>query len=448
MLRLWPAPVVDRQTAPDAPRAWPTRHLSIVAATAALVLVGGIGGWATLANLAGAIIAPGEVRVASNRQVVQHRFGGTVAAILARDGDAVQAGDVLLRLNDTQLQAQRAILQRRLDESRARRARLVAERDGAAAVTFGDDLLARARHDADLAELMSGEMRLFRARTETHLDSRALLESRIVQIEHEIAGFEAQIGAATRQHAIVHAEMEIQRGMFERGLERRTPMVERQLEAARIDRDLASFASRIAGARSRIGEHRISLNRLDAERLEEIVAESRALDVQILDLEDELLAVDDELSGIDVTAPVDGIVHASTVHTPGAVIRPADPVLAIVPLAERLVVEARVAPASIDDVHHDQRATVRFPAFNARTTPELEAVVARVSPDRVIDEATGQPYYSVEVAVPAPELERLEGRTLIPGMPAEVFVRTAERTPLSYLVKPLTDHLRRALREE
>ena len=441
-------PVTDRQAAPDASRAWPTRHLSIAAATAALALVGGFGGWAALASLAGAIIAPGEVRVASNRQVVQHRFGGTVAAILARDGDAVQAGEVLLRLNDTQLQAQRAILQRRLDESRARRARLVAERDGTEAIAFDAELHARAGHDTDLAELMSGERRLFEARSRTHVESRALLESRIVQIEHEVAGFQSQIGAATRQHAIVTAEMDIQRGMFEQGLAPRTPMVERQLEAARIDRDLASFASGIAGARSRIGEHRISLSRMDAERMEEIVAELRDLDVEIPNLEDELLAVDDELSGIDVTAPLDGIVHASAVHTPGAVIRPAEPVLAIVPLAERLVVEARVAPASIDDVHPDQSATVRFPAFNARTTPELEAVVARVSPDRVIDDATGQPYYSVEIAVPMPELERLDGRALIPGMPAEVFVRTAERTPLSYLIKPLSDHLRRALREE
>ena len=441
-------PVTELGATCDVPREWPTLHLSIAAAIAALVLIGGLGGWAASAKLAGAVIAPGEVRVASNRQVVQHRFGGTVSAILARDGDAVQAGEVLLRLNGTQLEAERAILQRRLDKSRARHARLVAERDGTEAIAFGAELLARAGHDADLTELMSGETRLFEARTRRHVESRALLESRIAQIEHEIAGFESQIGAATRQHAIVTAEMEIQRGMYEQGLERRTPMVERQLEAARIDRDLASFASRIAGARSRIGEHRISLSRLDVERLEEIIAELRELDVRILDLEDELLAVDDELSGIDVTAPVDGIVHASTIHTPGAVIQPADPVLAIVPRAERLVVEARVAPASIDDVHHDQVAAVRFPAFNARTTPELEGMVERVSPDRVIDEVTGQPYYAVEVAVPVPELERLDGRALIPGMPAEVFVRTAERTPLSYFVKPLSDHLRRALREE
>ena len=440
--------MTDSGSSPDPSRAWPTRRFSIATAIAALALVGGFGGWAGFAELAGAVIAPGEVRVASNRQVVQHRFGGTVAEILARDGDSVRAGDVLLRLNDTRLKAERAILQRRLDRSRARGTRLVAERDGVEGISFSADLLARAGHDTDLADLMSGEARLFDARTGTHMEERAQLGSRIVQIEHEIAGFENQIAAANRQKAIVREEVRIQRGLHEQGLAGRTPLVERQLEAADIDRDLASFASRIAGARSRIGEHRISLGRLDAERLEEIVTELRELDAQILDLEDELLKVDDELSGIDVTAPVDGIVHASTDHTPGAVIRPADPVLAIVPLADRLVVEARVAPASIDEIHYEQVAVVRFPAFNARTTPELAGVVERVSPDRMLDEVTGEPYYAVEVAVPTHELDRLDGHPLIPGMPAEVFVRTSERTPLSYLVKPLSDHLRRALREE
>ncbi len=440
--------MTDSDARPDASSGWPVWRYSIAGAIATGALVGVLGGWAAFADLAGAVIAPGEVRVASNRQVVQHRFGGSVAEILVRDGDVVRAGDVLLRLNDTRLKAERAILQRRLDGSRAQRARLVAESDNAATISFGVDLLARARRDPELAEIMSGQASLLAARSSTHREARAQLESRIDQIENEIDGFESQIAAGNGQGEIVRGEIRTLRGLYERGLTMRPMLVERQLEAAGIDRDLAAFASQIAGARSRIGENRIALARLNAERLEQIVTELRELEIRIPDLEDELSKIDDELSGIDVTAPVGGIVHGLSVHTPGAVIRPADPILAIVPSAERLIVEARVAPDSIDELHLDQTAMVRFSAFNARTTPELAGTVARVAADRTIDQVTGQPYYAVEVAVQPRELERLDGLTLIPGMPAEIFMRTAERTPLSYLLKPLTDHLRRAMREE
>ena len=440
--------MTDGDANPDTASGWPVWRYSIAAAIATGALVGVLGGWAAFADLAGAVIAPGEVRVASNRQIVQHRFGGMVAEILVHDGDVVRAGDILLRLNDTRLRAERAILQRRLDGGRAQRARLVAERDNAATISFGVDLLARAGRDPALADLMSGQTRLLAARSDTHREARAQLESRIDQIENEIDGFESQIAAGNRQSEIVRGEIRTLRGLYERGLTMRPLLVERQLEAAGIDRDLAAFASQIAGARSRIGENRIALARLNAERLETIVTELRELEIQIPDLEDELSKIDDELSGIDVAAPVGGIVHGSIVHTPGAVIRPADPVLAIVPSAERLIVEARVAPESIDELHLDQTAMVRFPAFNARTTPELAGTVARVAADRTIDQVTGQPYYAVEVAVPPDEIGRLDGLALIPGMPAEIFMRTAERTPLSYLLKPLTDHLRRAMREE
>jgi len=433
---------------PASAETWPVRRFTIGAATAAVILVAGLGGWAAFAQLAGAVIAAGEVRGASNRQVVQHRFGGTVAAIEVRDGERVQAGDVLLRLNDTQLRAERAILQRRLDESRARRARLTAERDQVAAIAFDDDLLARAEHDTDLSSIIAGQERLLAARSATYNETRAQLLSQRAQIDEEIAGFEAQILAAGQQKAILLPERDIQQELYTQNLIRRTAVVELELRIAEIDRDLALFVSEIAAARSRIVESEIALSRLEAERLEEVIAESRELDIQILDLEDELLTVADKLSGTEITAPVAGVVHASIIHTPGAVIRPADPILSVVPLGEPLVVELRVEPQSIDRLHRGQSAMLRFPAFNARTTPELEGTIKRVSADRVIDKATDQAYFVAEVVLSAPELERLGGRQLVPGMPVEAFVRTTERTPLSYLLKPLTDHLSRAFREE
>ena len=336
----------DKGTNGGAAVQWPTAHFSAAAGIVALLLVGGLGVWGGSAQLASAVIAPGEVRVASNRQVVQHRAGGTVAAIMARDGEVVRRGDILFRLNDTQIRAKRAILQRRLDKNLARHARLTAERDGAPRIRFGENLVNRVPNDGEIPDLMNAEIRMFTARNDTHRESRAVLASRIAQIEHEIAGFHNQISAAEHQREIVRQETVLQRRMLERGLERRTPLIERTLDLARIDRDLAAFRSDIAAARSRIGEHRISLNRLDATRLEEIVAELREVDIEILDLEDELRMIDDDLAHINVTAPVDGIVHASTVHTPGAVIPPAAPVVAIVPTAERLVIEAHVPPVA------------------------------------------------------------------------------------------------------
>ena len=441
--------MTDAGAKPDAASGWPVWRYSIAAAIATGALVGVLGGWAAFADLAGAVIAPGEVRVASNRQIVQHRFGGTVAEILVHDGDVVRAGDVLLRLNDTRLRAERAILQRHLDGSRAQRARLVAERDNASTISFGVDLLARAGRDPALADLMSGQTRLLAARSDTHREARAQLESRIDQIENEIDGFESQIAAGNRQSEIVRGEIRTLRGLYERGLTMRPLLVERQLEAAGIDRDLAAFASQIAGARSRIGENRIALARLNAERLE--TDRHGAPRTRNPDTGSRGRAVQNRRRTLRHRRRRAGGRHRAwpraCIHT-GAVIRPADPVLAIVPSAERLIVEARVAPESIDELHLDQTAVVRFPAFNARTTPELSGTVARVAADRTVDQVTGQPYYAVEVAVPPREIERLDGLALIPGMPAEIFMRTAERTPLSYLLKPLTDHLRRAMREE
>lgn len=438
----------DKGTKSDTAVQWPTAHFSAAAGIGALLLVGGLGVWGGSAQLSSAVIAPGEVRVASNRQVVQHRAGGTVAAIMARDGDVVRRGDIIMRLNDTQLRAKRAILQRGLDKNLARHARLSAERDGASEISFGANLVNLAPNQEKFSDLMNAEIRLFTARRDTHRESRAVLASRIAQIEHEIAGFEGQVAAAELQREIVQQETALQRQLLERGLERRIPLIERKLELARIERDLAAFRSDVAAARSRIGEHRISLNRLDATRLEEIVKELHEVDIEFLDLEDELRMVDDDLANINVTAPVDGIVHASTVHTPGAVISPAVPVVAVVPTAERLVIEVHVPPESIDDTHPGQHAIVRFPAFNARTTPELQGTVKRVSADRMVNEDNQRPYYAAEVTVPERELRRLNGGTLVPGMPAEVFVQTGQRTPLSYLLKPLSDHMRHAMREE
>ncbi len=426
---------------------WATKRYSWLATLAAAVLLGGLGGWATLAELSGAVIALGEVRVERNRQVVQHPFGGSVGEILVRDGDRVNAQDVLLRLDATRLKAERAIVQNRLDESRARQARLRAERDGEASIPYAEDLVTRAAEHLDVAEMLKGQERLFQARAATHSRAQAQLRSRIAQIRDEITGLEGQVAAATKQSEIVREDLVRLERVLAKGYVRRERVINLRLEETRINRDIASFVSQIAAAHSRIGENEIALVRLDAERIEEIVTELRDLGAQLSELQDELVKIDDQLSRTEIRAPVTGVVHASMVHTIGAVIQPAQPILFIVPQAEELIVEVRVKPESIDQLQFDQAVTVRFPAFNSRTTPELEGTIRKISADRIIDEASGLAYYLAEVFIAPQELRRLAGLSLIPGMPAEAHIRTTTRTPLSYLLKPLLDNLQRALRE-
>ncbi len=432
---------------PASSKPWATKRYSWLAALAAVALLGGLGGWATLAELSGAVIALGEVRVESNRQVVQHPFGGLVGEILVRDGDRVQAQDALIRLDATRLKAERAILQNRLDETRARQSRLRAERDSEASIPYAEDFVERAVTHPSVGEILKGQERLFIARAETHSRARAQLRSRIVQIRDEIAGLEGQVAAATEQREIIRADLARLETVLAQGYVRQERVSNLKLEETRINRDIASFISQIAAAHSRIGENEIALVRLDAERMEDVVTELRDLGAQLSELQDELVKIDDQLARTEIRAPVAGVVHASTIHTIGAVIQPAQPILFIVPQAERLIVEARVEPAAIDQLYTGQIATVRFPAFNARTTPELEGVLHKVSADRMVDETTGLSYYLAEIFIAPRELSRLAGLTLIPGMPAETHIRTTARTPLSYLLKPLLDNFQRALRE-
>ncbi len=430
------------------PEPWVTARYSWLAALAAVALVGGFGGWAALAELSGAVIALGEVRVESNRQVVQHPFGGLVGNILVRDGDQVQALDILIRLDATRLKAERAILQNRLDEAWARQARLRAERDGEVSIHYAEDLAARAVAHPSVGEILKGQERLFTARAETHSRAQAQLRSRIVQIRDEIKGLEGQVAAATEQREIIREDLARLETVLAQGYVRRERVSALKLEETRVNRDIASFISQIAAAHSRIGENEIALVRSDAERIEQVVTELRDLGAQFSELQDELVKIDDQLSRTEIRAPVAGVVHASTVHTIGAVIQPAQPIMFIVPQAERLIVEARVEPAAIDQLYTGQIATVRFPAFNSRTTPEFEGVLHKVSADRMVDEATGLSYYMAEIFIAPQELSRLASLTLIPGMPAETHIRTTARTPLSYLLKPLLDNFQRALREE
>ena len=455
-------------------------------------LAAGLFGWGAATTIAGAVIAVGQVEVETRDQVVEHEDGGTVADILVRDGDRVAAGDALVRLNDAALRSEEALLRAEVVELTAWRNRLEAEYGGADAIVWDAGLAERARADALTGEVLDGQGRLFEARRASWAGQVAQLRERIGQTRRQIAGLEAQADAVKRQRAFIGRELDAVRSLFEEGLTQLHRVMELEREAARLDGDAGDIASRIAGARGRIAEIEIAILQIGERRVEEAERQAREVQSRENQSRERLAEVRRRLGGMDLRAPLAGEVYGMEVFAPGEVVRPGEPVLRIVPEGAELVVAARLEPIHADQVHVGQEAVLLFSAFPARDTPEYEGRVTRLSADAVRDERTGLSWYEMElqmgraverdeglsVAAWASSLHdavaaRLMGRpatapetgsaaagaepeapgaaqnlALSPGMPVEVHIRTSERTPLSYLVKPLTDYFRRSLREE
>lgn len=415
---------------------------------AALLLVFGLGAWAAFASIAGAVVAPGRLKVETNQQVVQHPDGGVVAEILVKEGDEVAAGDLLIRLDDRLLRGELAIQEARLYEILARIGRLEAEQDGAETPRFNAELLEVAAARPEVAQLVEGQRGLFTARLETARRETEQLRERQVQIRDEIKGSEAQIEALRLQLDFIGSELDDQRALLEKGLTQTSRVLALEREKARLDGQFGALTAQIAQARGRITEIEIQIVGRDATRREEAIKELRDLRSSEAELRQQRLTTLETLDRLDIRAPRAGVVIGMTVFAVRAVIRPAEPLLYIVPSEEALVVEARIEPNSIDQVYPGQPARLRFSAFNQRTTPEIEAVVTRVSPDALSDQKTGAPYYTVEVDIDEAGYARLEGLKLVAGMPVEAFLQTGERSPLSYLMQPMADFFSRSMREQ
>lgn len=421
----------------------------IVAGVAAIVLlVGGLGGWSAFAKLSGAVIASGELRAEGNRQVVQHQEGGIVAEILVRDGDHVAAGDVLFRLDETRQRAELAIVDVQLNEALARIGRLTAERDGRDQMPLSSELEVLISVDPEFKVTVDGQRKLFEARLESLEAERTQLSSRITQIMDRIQGANDQITAHQRQIGLIEQEIESQQGLFDKGLATTAPLLTLKREEARLSGEIAALKATIAAARSDIAATRVERLQLDGERREQAIGELRDLQAEAAELRQQRIAIADQLTRMEIRAPLGGIVHALAVHSRQAVIQPADPLLHIVPEDEALVVEVSVKPTAIDNLHVGQEAALRFPAFNMRTTPSIPGVISNISADRHVSESTGESYYKVEIALAKHQPDPLDDVQLLPGMPVEAHIRTVERTPISYLMKPLADQLERAMREE
>ena len=420
-------------------------HL-IVGLTVVVLLAGGLGGWASTAEISGALIAPGQIVVESSLKKVQHPTGGVVGEVRAHDGDLVKAGDVLVRLDDTVTKANLAIVTKTLDGLWARAARLEAEQQGLSKIAFPRALLDRA-DDPDVKNIMANESKLFEVRTTGRSGQKAQLRERIVQLNEEIAGLQAQETAKDQEIALVQKELVGVRSLYDQHLVQLTRLTTLERDAARLAGERAQFIASRAQAKGKITETELQVIQVDKDMVSDVSKDLRETNDKIGEFVERKVTAEDQLRRIDIRAPQDGMVEQSTVHTVGGVISAGDAIMIIVPQGDDLQVEAKVNPQDIDKLQIGEKTLLRLSAFNQRTTPELNGFVTRVSPDVNTDKRTGQSYYTIRVSMPPEELARLGEVRLIPGMPVEAFVQTGDRTMLSYLVKPLKDQLARAFRE-
>lgn len=430
----------------EAKNPWGKKRPLFLGFSALVLLVGGIGTWSVYTRIAGAIIANGLVEVEINRQVVQHPDGGVIGEILVDDGDVVDAGEILMRFDDTLLRTNLNTINAQVLEISARKIRLMAERDGAETVEYPDELIDAAT-DPIMAELLTGQQDLFNARRDTLDREVALLGEKTAQIEEQIKGAEAQSEALNQQLALIAEELVDEVALLAKGLSQATTVRSLQREEARMNGSIGELSANVAGSRGRIAEIQIEVLRLHTRLREDAITTLRDLQYREFELTEQRSAVIETLLRLDIRAPSSGVIYGKQFHALRSVVRPAEAILYIVPQDTVLVIATRIPAVHIDQVHVGQEANVKFSSFDTRTTPEIFGLVTKVSPDIFTDENTGESYYSAEI-VPNPEdVAKLEGLEIVPGMPVQAFLRTSERTPLQYLIKPLADYFTKAFRE-
>lgn len=417
-----------------------------------MVIVGfvtfGIGGWAATSELTGAVIGQGVLVVDSSVKKVQHPTGGVVGELRVREGDKVLAGDILLRLDETQTLANATIVSKSFDELVARQARLEAERDNADQITFPKLLLERTRDPAsEAARAIAAERSLFDLRRQARGGQKAQLKERSAQLQEEIKGYLGQAEAKQREVDFVHKELEGVRTLFEKRLVPMNRLTALERDTARLEGERSQLSGMTAQAKGKIAEIELQIIQIDQDLRTEVGKDLIETRSKISELAERKTAAVDQLYRIDIRAPQSGRVHQLAVHTVGGVISPGEQIMLIVPDADALAVEVKIAPRDIDQVYVGQAASMRFAAFDQKTTPEIEGEVSLVSADLVQEQRTGMSYYTARVLLNPEEVARLGNAKLLPGMPVDVFIKTPGRTALSYLIKPLRDQAERAFKE-
>jgi HlyD family secretion protein len=409
-----------------------------------VLLFFGFGGWAASSQLSGAVIAPGRVVVDSSVKKIQHLTGGIVKEIRVKNGDRVDAGDVLLRLDDTQTRATLGIVQSQLDELIARKARLAAERDGATDIEFPSGFEALS---AENRQISAGERRLFSAKTKTADLKRAQLRERIGQYNNEIDGLVKQEKSKAQESSLVSEERTRLEDLYKRELLPVTRVLAIRRDAVRIEGEDGALLAQIARLRGQIYEVELKIVEIGETITLDAQNEYRDAEGRIAELNERKIAAEDLLKRVDIRAPRPGLVHELAVHTVGGVIGPGEVIMGIIPMEENRTIEVHVAPTDIDHVAPDQAVLLRFPAFNQRTTPEITGRIARIAAEVSHDTESGATYYTARIELPDAELAKLGDLKLVAGMPVEAYIQTGTRTALSYLAKPVTDQITRAFKE-
>lgn len=408
----------------------------------------GIGGWASTTELSGAVIGQGSVIVDSSVKKVQHPTGGVVSELRVRDGDHVKAGDILVRLDETQTLANATIITKSYDELLARQARLEAERDGAEHMTFPSVLLDRAKDiKSEAARAIAAERSLFVLRRLAREGQKAQLKERSAQLRDEILGYTGQVEAKKKEVDFIHKELDGVRELWQKNLVPITRLTALERDTARLEGERSQLAGMIAQAKGKISEIELQAIQIDQDLRTEVGKDLIEARAKISELSERKIAAVDQLNRTDIRAPQNGRVHQLAVHTVGGVISPGEQIMLIVPDNDALAVEVKISPRDIEQVYVGQSAFMRFSALNERTTPEIEGDVTLVSADLTQDQRTGTSYYTLRVSLKPDQVARLGSAKLVPGMPVDVFIQTPARTVLAYLVKPLKEQAARAFKE-
>ncbi|EIM24609.1 HlyD family type I secretion periplasmic adaptor subunit [Microvirga lotononidis] len=407
----------------------------------------GIGGWSVAAKVDSAVVTAGTFAVQSSAQAVQHLEGGVIGAILVKDGDLVQEGQVLVRLDAAKVTADASILERKLIDLTAQKARLEAENQDRTTIARTESPFSSRQMESALRAAFASEESLMNERRFTRLNQLSQQQERKVQVERQIDGFNERYKALKEELAQVTAELADQRMLDSKGLIRRPVLRQTEREVSRLKGEMGDMEAKVAGAHSQLTEIEFKIAELTRNARSEVLKQLQAVTAGLAETEEQLSAAQDRLQRLDIRAPRKGLVHELAVHTIGGIVSPGQKLMSIIPNDEPLIVNAKIRPDEVEQVHVDQRASIRISAFKLPTPLELEGWVTNVSPDQVVSSQSGQAYFTVRIAIAPGERSKLEGKELTPGLPAEVLILGDARRIITYLTQPLTDRLAVTFRE-